>query len=60
MGESDEAMEAMGTFFLLPYNLANKQAHFDTYIKLKPENYSTDTGKLQAQVQCIPSRCKCA
>jgi len=39
--------------FLVFFNLANKQAHFDTYMKLKPENYSTDTGKLQAQVQCL-------
>jgi hypothetical protein len=43
--------------FLVFFNLANKQAHFDTYMKLKPENYSTDTGKLQAQVQSVGPVC---
>jgi hypothetical protein len=56
-----KAREAMGgsdgDVLFASFNLANKQAHFDTYIKLKPENYSTDTGKLQAQLQCVGPVC---
>jgi hypothetical protein len=30
---------------------------YNTYMELKPGNYSTDTGKLQAQLQCVGPVC---